>query len=142
SPSGFIIYSTYLSGTSATASAIATDGAGNAYVAGYTSSSTFPVTSGAYQKTLGGFQDAFVLVLNPAGSGLIYSTYFGGSSTDSAVGIAVDSSGRAVIAGNTFGSVPVTPGVVQPTSGGAQDAFIAKFDVAGSLVFSTYLGGN
>ena len=55
---------------------------GNAYVAGETLSSDFPTTAGAFQTTSGGDQDVFVTELNPTGSGLVYSTYLGGSDDD------------------------------------------------------------
>ena len=58
---------------------IAVDTAGNAYVTGYTDSTNFPTTPGAFQTTYGGGDDAFVTKLNPAGTALVYSTYLGGS---------------------------------------------------------------
>ena len=56
------------------------DTAGNAYVTGYTASTDFPTTPGAFQTTYGGDQDAFVTKLNPTGTALVYSTYLGGTS--------------------------------------------------------------
>ena len=77
-----------------TAHGIAVDTSGNAYVTGSTGSSDFPTTAGAFQTTLGGsggYDDVFVTELNPTGSGLVYSTYLGGSGNDdAATGIAVD----------------------------------------------------
>ena len=75
-------YSTYLGGSNDDFGfGIAVDAAGNAYVTGRTVSSNFP-TTGAYQTTSGGGQDAFVTKLNPLGTGLLYSTYLGGNSLD------------------------------------------------------------
>ena len=80
-----LVYSTYLGGTGyVQGAAIAVDTAGNAYVTGYTDSTDFPTTAGAYQTTSGGgdFYDAFVTKLNPTGTALVYSTYLGGTGDD------------------------------------------------------------
>jgi hypothetical protein len=85
-------YSTYLGGTGHdSARAIAVDSAGNAYIAGVTASIDFP-TADPLDGSLND-NDAFVVKLNADGSGLVYATYFGGSNSDSASGIAVDASG-------------------------------------------------
>ena len=104
--SGALVYSTYLGGSGRDfASAIAIDGSGNAYVTGYTSSANFPIVSGAFQAVYGGgFNDAFVTKLNPAGAGLVYSTFLGGVSDDIASSIAVDPAGNAYICGQTNSS--------------------------------------
>ncbi|MCS7154149.1 MAG: SBBP repeat-containing protein, partial [Bacteroidia bacterium] len=82
--------------------------------------------------------------LNAAGSGLVYSTYVGGSDTDRGYGIAVDGSGQAYVTGETYSTnFPVTAGAFQTTNDGETDAFVAKLNAAGSrLVYSTYLGGS
>lgn len=138
-----LIYSTYLGGSAADGgNGIAVDSSGNAYVSGYTESANFPITSGAFQTSLGGSYDAFVAKLNPTGSALVYSTYLGGSSYDQGNGIAVDSSGNAYLTGFTeSANFPVTPGAFQTTFSGGQNAFVTKVNPAGSgLVYSTYLG--
>lgn len=146
-------YSTYLGGSSNDyATAIAVDAAGDAYVTGYTNSVNFPTTTGAYQTTCGGgcsgtTTDAFVSKLNPTGSALIYSTYLGGSSNDIGNGIALDSSGDAYIAGQTFSSnFPIIKGAFQSKCGGNSctlgEGFITELNPEGSaLIYSTYLGG-
>ncbi len=138
-----LVYSTYLAGSGDDqAYGIAADSAGNAYVVGTTGSINFP-TLKPFQPTLNGFYDAFITKINPTGSAFVYSTYFGGSSSETGYGIAVDSTGNAYITGYT-GSLdfPVL-NAAQPTAGGAGDAFMAKFDSAGSaLIYSTYLGGS
>src|SRR5207249_8801556 len=92
-------YSTYLGGASFDdAYGIALDASGNAYVAGLTQSSPFPTTSGAFQTASPGGSNAFVCKFSPAGS-LLYSTYLGGTNTDQALAIAVDSSGSALVTG-------------------------------------------
>jgi hypothetical protein len=76
------------------------------------------------------------------GSAFVYSTYLGGSYVESGGGIAVDSAGNACVMGYTIFDLP-TKNALQPTPGGAGDAFVAKLNPAGSgLVYSTYLGGS
>jgi hypothetical protein len=103
------------------------DGSGNAYVTGVTFSSNFPTTTGALQTSSGGGADAFVSKLNATGTALLYSTFLGGSSTDQGTGIAVDGSGNAYVTGFTLSSnFPTTTGALQTSSGGGEDAFVAK----------------
>jgi hypothetical protein len=149
---GFV-YSTYLGGGSGSEAAydIAVDSAGHAYVTGETTSRFFPVTPGAFQTTCVGCEflrsDAFLAKLNPQGTGLVFSTYLGGSLDDYGFGIAIDAGGNAYVAGQTESSMfaskpfPATAGSFQPTGG--IDAFVTKFGPDGSaLVYSTYLGGS
>jgi hypothetical protein len=143
-----VVYATYLAGSMTNPTfgqAIAIDTSGNAYVTGFTTSINFPTTSGAIQTTFpGGQDDAFVTKLNPAGSGLVYSTYLGGSDggTSNGTGIVVDSAGYAYVTGDTTSqNFPTTPGAFQATFFGT--VFAAKLNPAGSaLVYSTYLGGG
>ncbi len=137
-----LLYSTYLGGGSVDAvNGIAVDSSGNAYVAGATNSTDFP-TVNAIQSTAGGGYDVFVSKINSSGTALIYSTYLGGGSDDSAYGIAVDSSGNAYVAGLTSSTNFPTVNAIQSTSGGSYDAFIAKINASGfALLYSTYLGG-
>jgi hypothetical protein len=124
---------------------IAVDSSGSAYVAGSTSSSTnFPVKTPALQGTFGGGNiDAFVTKLKPDGSGLVYSTYLGGSGDDAAKGIAVDGGGNAYITGQTNSPNFRTVTPTQSTRKGGYDAFVSELNAAGSqLTFSTYLGGT
>jgi hypothetical protein len=149
-----LVYSTYLGGSNDVfASGIAVDATGNAYVTGYTASSDFPTTTGAFQTSYGGgYYDAFVAKLNAAGSALVYSTYLGGSCSEvRASSIAVDASGNAYVTGYVYwlysGDFPTTPGAFQTSFGGSggsySEAFITKLNADGSdLVYSTYLGGN
>jgi hypothetical protein len=143
-------YSTYLGGSGSDfGTAIAVDGAGNAYVAGQTSSSSFPTTAGAVQPTYGGgFTNAFVTKLNPAGTAIVYSTFLGGNGLDGdfGTGVAVDAAGNAYVTGTAFSSnFPTTPGAFQTTLGSifGGNAFVTKLNPAGTaLVYSTYLGGS
>ena len=139
------MYSTYLGGAGDDLGfSVALDAGGNAYVAGRTDSTDFPITAGAFQPTYGGNTDAFVAELNPSGSGLVYSTYLGGSDFDFALAVAVDGSRHAHVAGLTLSTdFPVTAGAFQPTAGGGGDIFVTKLNPAGAgLAYSTYLGGN
>jgi hypothetical protein len=142
-----LIYSTYLGGAFIdSGSGIAVDANGNAYVAGWTNSHNFPTTPGAFQPIkLSVGADAFVTKLNPAGTGLVYSTYLGGDRNDTGEGIAVDADGNAYVTGTSDSTnFPTTFGAVQPTfRGGFGDAFVTKLDPGGSaVVYSTYLGGS
>lgn len=142
-----LIYSTFLGGSVyEEAFGIALDRNDNAYVTGYTCSSDFPITEGAFQTTLAGKCNAFVTKLNRTGSNLVYSTYLGGNNVNLDLGhsIAVDKNGAAYVTGLTTSSnFPVTEGAIQTTLAGTQNAFYTKFNRDGSdLVYSTYLGGN
>jgi hypothetical protein len=133
-----LVYSTYLGGSRPEwGGGIAVDVAGNAYVTGKTFSLDFPTSAGAFQSASGGDWDAYVTIFNPAGSALIYSTYFGGTSIDQGTAIAVDAAGNAYLTGQTAGPIfpatgdtffPTTAGAFQSTfGGGCCDAFVAKF---------------
>jgi hypothetical protein len=102
SPDGSsLVYSTYLGGdVNDEGYAIAVDSSGSAYVTGETNSSKFPTTAGAYQPVNVSNISAFVTKLNSTGTALVYSTFLGGKSNAYATAIAVDSTGRAYIAGN------------------------------------------
>lgn len=146
-----LVYSTFLGGVQGQerGNAIAVDAAGNAYVAGKTTSSDFPLTTGAFQTTKRGFEDAFVTKLNAQGAALVYSTFLGGNSDlDEAIDVAVDSSGHAYVTGATASAnFPVTNQALQRNFGGGTvffgDAFVTKLNAEGSaLDYSTYLGGS
>ncbi len=139
-----LVYSTYLGGSSADSGfGIAVDSAGNAYVAGRTSSADFPTANAIQPDFGGGIFDAFVTKLNAAGDGLVYSTFLGGSTADRGFGIAVDSAGNAYVTGDTTSADFPTANAFQSGFGGVQDAFVTKLNAAGDgLVYSTYLGGG
>jgi streptogramin lyase len=139
-----LVYATYLGGNGDDiGNGIAVDGAGEAVVTGYTTSSNFPTANALQPAFGGGYSDAFVTKLNATGTALIYSTYFGGSGQDNARGIALDSSGNAYVTGITSSSNLPTVNPVQPTPGGLADAFVTELNAGGSaLIYSTYLGGS
>ena len=140
-------YATYLGGDSnEEGHGIAVDGAGNAYVTGWTAQGTFdfPTTGGAFAETYnGGNWDAFVTKLNPTGSALVYSTFLGGSGDDKGRGIAVDSAGQAYVTGEVNSTDFPTTTNAYDTSSYYGDAFVVKVNAAGNgLAYSTYLGGS
>ena len=142
-----LVYSTCLgSSDTETATAIAIDEEGNAYVTGVAGVG-FPGTTGSpIQGTYGGGPtDAFVTKLNASGTAILYSTYLGGSGRDGGFGIAVDAAGYAYITGHTSSTgFPGTAGSsLQPTLGGNLDAFVTKLNASGTaILYSTYLGGS
>jgi hypothetical protein len=163
SPTGSaLLYSTYLGGSSfETGDAIAVDTAGNAHVTGITTSADFRITPGAFQSVFRGgrqepcgeFGDAFVTKLNAMGTGLLYSTFLGGSKGEGGFGIAVDSAGFAYVTGSTGSdNFPTSQGAFQTIHGGCiadfctsnlcEDAFVTKLNPTGTeIVYSSYLGG-
>jgi hypothetical protein len=155
-PSGTISYSTYLGGTGtdkALGIALASDGSGEVFAAGYTSSTDFPtLNNGSLQGYLtGSTGSGFVTKLNSLGTGLVYSTYVGGSNVgigDTATAVAVDSSDNAYVTGQTFSATfHITTGAVQVTcgncSGGNANAFVTVIKADGTgYVYSTFLGGS
>ena len=141
-----LVYATYLGGTAFDdAQAVAVDASGNAYVTGITGSTNFPTAGTPIRSVNGGGLDIFVSKLNPAGSALVYSTYLGvDTTTERGFGIVVDSSGNAIVAGETASLNFPTVNPHQSTFGGdLRDAIVVKLNAAGSaLVYSTYLGGS
>jgi hypothetical protein len=144
-----LIYSTYIGGSGGENSlAIAIDGTGNAYITGTTYSTDYDFTAGTFQTINGGFADVFVTKLNSTGTGLIYSTYIGGSEYDYGSSIAIDGSGNAYITGYTGSpDYDITAGAYQTTYGGGTiyggDVFVTKLNSTGTaLIYSTYIGGS
>lgn len=121
---------------------IAIDGTGNPVIVGYTSSTTGIASSGSHQTTLGGSSDGFIAKFNASG-GLHWSTYFGGSQSDGAYAITIDDSANILISGSTSSLTGIaTVGAFQAVKAANSDAFIAKFNSSGILLWGTYLGGN
>ena len=135
-----LVFSTYLGGSEFdTPRAIALDSAGNAYVAGSTGSTNFPVVN-AVQSARRGLGDGFVSKIGATGS-LIYSTYLGGSASDQIVGMDVEPGGNAYLVGFTNSSDFPTVDATQGVLAGGRDAFVIKLNPAGAVLFSTYFGG-
>jgi hypothetical protein len=141
-----LLYSTFLGGSGRDyGSGIVVNSVGSAYVVGYVWwSSDFPATPGAFDPTLNGDYDAFVVKLDPAGSTLTYATFLGGTSEDIGYGIAVDDTGSAFVVGRTWSSnFPTSLGAFDATHNGNYDAFVVKLNPLGSaLDYATYLGGG
>jgi hypothetical protein len=139
-----LTYSSYLGGGGYDeGTGITTDSQGNIYVVGWTRSFNFPTQNAFQPSNGGGFSDAFVTKLNPSGSELIYSTYVGGSGTDFAYSIVVDSTGSAYITGSTNSFDYPVANPYQPNIGGLEDAFVTALSPSGAtLLFSSYLGGG
>jgi hypothetical protein len=154
-------YSTYLGGNAVADTeylqgdyghSIAVDSVGEAYLTGWTYSSNFPTTKGAYQTTNKAAANSeatgFVSKLNASGTGLVYSTYLGGSTLDEPVSLALDASGNVYTSGFTFSTdYPTTTGAFQTTNNSASNdgwnTFVSKLNSTGTtLLYSTYLGGS
>lgn len=136
-----LVYATYLGGSDYDYPySIAVDSTGAAYVTGLTESYDFPVMNALY-PSLNGPEDAFISKFSPDGSTLVYSTYLGGSGSDYALSIAVDSASNAYVAGSTQSSdFPTSSGAYQTASGGSC-SFVAKLNAAATaLTWSTYFG--
>ena len=127
---------------------IAVDSGGAACVCGYTDSTPsagFPVKAGPGLTYGGGAYDTFVAKVNPAGTALVYCGYIGGSQDDRSQGIALDAAGNAYVTGLTSSSQSQGfPVLVGPflTHGGGQDAYVAKVNPTGTLVYCGYIGGS
>lgn len=172
-----LVYSSYLGGVSGSsfpdfANGVSADANGNAYITGFTGSApgsalgNFPITSNAFQSTLGSAAgNAFLAKINttlPGAQSLSYSTYLGGNGADATsstlgfgedgLGVALDASNNAYIMGTTTSTnFPTTSNALQPNSAppaavAEGTAFVSRFDTtlsgANSLLYSTYLGGN
>jgi uncharacterized repeat protein (TIGR01451 family) len=157
-----LVYSTYVAGGTRFQTCcdigrgIAVDAAGEAYIMGVTYASNFPVTTGAFQTTYNAsLGDDFVSKLSADGSALVFSTYLGGSGQQNNAevsglggrgsgGIAVDSSGNAYVTDITYSSnFPTTTGAFQTSPKGSKGTvFVTKFAPAGTVVYSTLLGGS
>nr|HPJ57569.1 hypothetical protein [Kiritimatiellia bacterium] len=136
-------YSTFLGGAGDdSAQGVVTAPDGCIWVCGYTSSTNFPLVD-PIDSTLGGSQDAFVSKFSADGGTLLFSTYLGGNSEDLAMEIDVDAEGSVYICGRTDSADFPTLNAFQPArSGFWTDMFICKLDAAGTLIYSSYLGGS
>ncbi|WP_410320262.1 SBBP repeat-containing protein [Methanobrevibacter sp.] len=160
SAKGDLIYSTFIGGSATEMQKdLKVDSLGNVYIIGFTNSANFPVTPNAFQKTINGSQDAFLTVLNPEGTGLIYSTFLGGSIVDRAWALAIGDNGTAYIQGITNSlNFPVTADAYQKDKDGVNwslddpdditfqnsfDLFLSKLNIySGELQYSTYFGAR
>jgi len=140
-----LIYSTFVGGNGLDISyGIAVDNVGDAYITGETYSSTFPISSGAFDSVLNGSTDTFIFKLNYNGSGLVFSTLIGGDLNEKGYSIKVNSTGFPIICGETGSSnFPTTNGIIDPSYNNLDDCFVLKLNKDGkSLIFSTFIGGT
>jgi hypothetical protein len=148
-----LVYGSYLGGNAFDEGrAITVDASGSAYIVGTAASRDFPTTAGTIKPVLlsrtdapnSFWYDAFVTKMNPSGTALVFSTYFGGrNGNESGSGVAVDASGNVLLSGTTMAADFPTVNAYQNTFGGTDDAFAAKLNPTGSaIIYSTYLGGN
>ena len=157
-PDGTVLWTRVFSGAGTEyVNGIAVDAAGNVVATGATNSPTFPVTLGAYQKTLDTSgaacavvgatpivcNDVFVVKLSTTGA-TIFSTFLGGADQDFGMGVATDAANSIYVTGGTASvPFPLAGAPAQPTfGGGPSDAFVAKFSPTGVLLYSSYLGGS
>ncbi|MBI3423810.1 MAG: SBBP repeat-containing protein [Acidobacteria bacterium] len=141
-----IIYSSYLGGNNnETGERVVVDNNGNAYLAGFTTSTNFPSANPLQPNYGGGSRDAFITKLNAAGSALVYSTYLGGNGDDLLAGaLGVDATGNVYVAVTTTSTnFPTTANAFRTTNTGFYDSSLAKLNPAGNaLLYSTYFGGT
>ncbi|NHJ49368.1 MAG: hypothetical protein FK733_16380 [Asgard group archaeon] len=146
SADGSLIYSTFVGGSgSEYPYSFAIDNEENAYVTGWTGSSNFPTTSGAYDESFnGGLSDCFVFKLSADGSSLINSTFIGGDDIDYGLSIALDNQGNPVVTGDALSSnFPTTSGVYNESPNGNGDCFVIKLSTdCSTLLNSTFIGGS
>ena len=141
---GGLAFSTYFGGSNNDSSyGIAVDTVGDSYITGTTFSSDFPIKNAYDSNYKGGSKSSDIFISKFSSTGdLEFSTYFGGSSDDHSNSIAVDENGNCYITGYTRSSDFPIKNAINSTFNGGRDAFIAKFSSNGTLIFSSYLGGE
>jgi hypothetical protein len=140
-----LLWSTFLGGSDNDCGiSLVLDFSGNPVVTGYTQSSDFPTTPGAYDQTYNYWRDGFVAKLSASGDSLLWSTFLGGSISDYGYSLFLDLSGDLVVTGYTQSSdFPTTPGAYDQTHNAGWDIFLARLSASGdSLLWSTFLGGS
>ena len=140
---GEIQFSSYLGGSNSDrAFGVAIDAAGNAYVAGGTLGTNFPIVNAFKPQFGGGLRDGFLTKITPSGT-IGFSTFLGGSGDEQIYDVAIDADGNIIVTGYTSSqNFPTVNALYKIFRGGTDDIFITKFNSEGSrLIFSTYLGG-
>ena len=143
-----LVYGTRLGGEQTdSATAVTADAQGLIYVAGYTASPGFPVSPNAPQRAFRGVTDLFLVRIDPAVTGAVYSTLWGGSDNDVPTAIALDATGAAVVVGYSLSAdFPTTSGSAQAAAAGRGDAFVMRVRldpaVAEPVLYSTLFGGT
>ncbi|MCG9968493.1 DUF6531 domain-containing protein [Pelotomaculum terephthalicicum JT] len=143
-----LLASTFIGGNNSERSAdVSIDGAGNVYLAGSTSSTDYPTTTGAYDTSCNGgffYGDSFVSKLDAQLDTLLASTFIGGSSQECTTSFEIDDKGNVYVAGFTGSAdFPTTEGAYDTTFNGLEDGFISKLDTnLRTLLASTLIGGS
>lgn len=122
---------------------IAVDAAGNTYITGRTASSAFPTTTGVFDTSANGGDDVFVTKINATGTGIVFSTFLGGTTFDEGRGIAIETNGNIYVAGVAGPNFPTNAGAYDTTFNGGSDVFVTKLSPNGSaIIYSTYIGAS
>jgi hypothetical protein len=142
-PSGSTYSAVFFGGSGNEAgTSIAISNAGDVYIGGFTTSANFPKIN-AYDNSLNGASDAFVVKFNSEFSAFLYATYFGGSDLEDSLSIGLDAAQNIYISGRTSSNNVPMMNAAQPSYSGQSDAFVAKLNASGNtLLYSTYLGGS
>jgi len=137
-----LVYSTYLGGNGVDqCTGVAVDGTGSIYIAGYTNSADFLLTTIGAPST--NANHVFVAKLDPTGSSLVYADYIGGNSEDYGIGLTLDSTNNVYVTGSTMSSNFPMVNAYQAVEPGSYSGFLSKVSADGSsLLYSTYLGGS
>lgn len=120
---------------------IATDASGNVFLGGLTNSTSGIASTGAYDETIGGVVDAYLVKFDSTGDRM-WATYYGGSDVDYGYDVATDKSGNVYLTGMTGSTSDIASGGFQNTIGGSSDAYLVKFDGNGNRIWATYYGGT
>ena len=142
-----ILYATFLTGSNgSTPGDLEVDSIGDVYATGVATGLGFPLRNG-FQTSVAGIGDVFLVKLDPlAASSLLYATFLGGGSGESADALAVDAAGRAYLTGYTQSTNFPVSNAIQPANSGGFDAYATAIDPgasgSASLIYSTYLGGS
>ncbi len=140
-----LVFATYSASAAMTFGFSATyDLAGSLYAGGECFGVGWVVTPGAFQLAYGGGVDAGINKYNPLGTGIVYATYYGGSSGDLPNNLVVNTNNELAMTGSTSSpNLPTTPGCYDNTLNGSSDAYVVRFNATGTaLIGATYVGGS
>lgn len=117
------------------------DTADHIYIATSTSSSNFPVSTGAHKGNLSGVQDGIIACFNADISQLNWATYFGGNRADAIYSIDIGKNNNLYISGGTSSSDLDAAGSLGTAfNGGRADGFVSEFNELGQHISTAYWG--